>query len=183
MLKTLFPNARSERRKIQAQNDRAATNPIDLRPSAFGLRSSAFGLRPSVFGLRSSVFSFYVPCLTVGAVPLLILPRNRESANVNFILSGVIKSVGLNFVPAVLRGNKKKKTVLPSQSTGTFFKRKNHLRIVQCVFLRFSTCCLHVYSRGFTTTTQWGDTILSLSESCLVKSRRKKRLKRLLISK
>ena len=72
-------------------------------------RSSVFGLRSSVFGLRSSVFSFYVPCLTVGAVPLLILPRNRESANVNFILSGVIKSVGLNFVPAVLRGNKKKK--------------------------------------------------------------------------
>ena len=104
-----------------------------------------------------------------------ILPRNRESANVNVILSGVIKSVGLNFVPAVLRANKKKKTVLPRQSTGTFFKRKNHvrLRIVQCVFLRFSTCCLHVYSRGLTTTTQWGDTILSLSESCLVKSRRK----------
>ena len=144
--------------------------------SIFGLRSSAFGLRPSVFGLRSSVFSFYVPCLTVGAVPLLILPRNRKSANVNVILSGVIKSVGLSFVPAVLRGNKKKKkTVLPCQSTGTFFKRKIHLRlkIVQCVFLRFSTCCLHVYSRGLTTTTQWGDTILSLSESCLVKSRRK----------
>ena len=38
-----------------------------------------------------------------------ILPRNRESANVNVILSGVIKSVGLNFVPAVLRANKKKK--------------------------------------------------------------------------
>ena len=39
---------------------------------------------------------------------------------------------------------------------------------VQCVFLRFSTCCFHVYSRGLTTTTQWGDTILSLSESCLL---------------
>ena len=146
-----------------------------LRSSVFGLRSSVFGVRSSVFGLRSSVFSFCVPCLTVGAVPLLTLPRNRESANVNVILSGVIKSVGLNFVPAVLRGNKKKKKILPRQSTGTFFKRKNHvrLRIVQCVFLRFSTCCLHVYSRGLTTTTQWGDTILSLSESCLVKSRRK----------
>ena len=33
--------------------------------------------------------------------------------------------------------------------------------------MRFSTCCLHVYSRGLTTT-QWGDTILSLSESCLL---------------
>ena len=27
---------------------------------------------------------------------------------------------------------------------------------------------VHVYSRGLTTTTQWGDTILSLSESCLL---------------
>ena len=86
---------------------------------------SVFGLWSSAFGLRSSVFSFCVPCLTVGAVPLLTLPRNRESVNVNVILSGVIKSVGLNFVPAVLRGNKKNRS---SSAVDRYFLYKKKSR-------------------------------------------------------
>ena len=157
---------------------------FDLRPSAFGLRSSAFGLRPSVFGLRSSVFSFYVPCLTVGAVPLLILPRNRESANVNFILSGVIKSVGLNFVPAVLRGNKKKKkTVLPSQSTGTFFKRKKSPKNCPVCVLEIFDLLPPCILQGIHNNNSVGryNFITFRIMSCEIPS--EKRLKRLLISK
>ena len=41
---------------------------------------------------------------------LLKLSTNRESANVKVLyFVGVIKSVGLNFLPAVLAGDKKKK--------------------------------------------------------------------------
>ena len=88
-------------------------------------------------------------------------------------MSEVIKSVGLNFLPAVLTGDKKKKKQFFLVSRQVLPLNKNHVRvrtdsILQCVFLRFSTCCCHVYSRGLTTTTQWGDTILSLSESCLL---------------
>ena len=94
----------------------------------------------------------------------------------SFILLDVIKSVGLNFLPDVLTGDKtkrKKKKQFFLVSRQVLPLTKNHVRlrtdsILQCVFLRFSTCCFHVYSRGLTTTTQWGDTILSLSESCLL---------------
>ena len=57
-------------------------------------------------------FFFFFFC----AVSLLKLPRNRESAKASksFILSGVIKSVGINFLPAVLIGLKK--TILPRKS-------------------------------------------------------------------
>ena len=89
-------------------------------------------------------------------------------------MSEVIKSVGLNFLPVVHTGDKKKKKQFFLVSRQVLsFKKKNNVRltndsIIQRVFLRFSTCCLHVYSRGLTTTTQWGDTILSHSESCLL---------------
>ena len=106
---------------------------------------------------------------------LLKLSTNRESANVKVLyFVGVIKSVGLNFLPAVLAGDKKKKKQFFLVSRQVLsLKKKNHVRlrtdsILQCVFMRFSTCFLQVYSRGLTTTTQWGDTILSLSESCLL---------------
>ena len=41
-------------------------------------------------------------------------------------MSEVIKGVGLNFLPAVLTGDKKKeKTILPGHSPGAFFKKNN----------------------------------------------------------
>ena len=100
--------------------------------------------------------------------------QNRQTSR-SFILSEVIKSVGLNFLPAVLTGDRKKKKqfFLVSRQVLSFLKKKNHVRlrtdsILQCVFLRFPTCCFRVYSRGLKITTQWGDTISSLSESCLL---------------
>ena len=62
----------------------------------------------------------------------------------SFILSEVIKSVGLNFLPAVLTGEKKKNNS-SLLVVKYFLKKKNHLRlrtdsILQCVFLRISTC-------------------------------------------
>ena len=97
--------------------------------------------------------------------------ENRQGSR-SFILLEVIKSVGLNFLPVVLTGDRKKKKQFFLVSRQVLSFKKNHVRlktdsILQCVFMRFSTCCLHVYSRGLTTT-QWGDTILSLSESCLL---------------
>ena len=119
-------------------------------------------------------FCFCAPCSTVGAVPLLKLSRNRQSANVKVLyFVGSDQKCGTKF-PACYaywwQNKKKKQFFLVSRQVLSF--KKNHLRlrtdsILQCVFLRFSTCCLHVYSR-LTTTTQWGDTILSLSESCLL---------------
>ena len=97
--------------------------------------------------------------------------ENRQTSR-SFILSKVIKSVGLNFPPAVLTGDRKKKKQFFLVSRQVLSLKK-HVRlrtdsILQCVFMRFSTCCPHVYSRWFTATSQWGDTILSLSESCLL---------------
>ena len=119
-------------------------------------------------------FCFCAPCSTVGAVPLLKLSRNRQSANVKVLyFVGSDQKCGTKF-PACYaywwQNKKKKQFFLVSRQVLSF--KKNHVRlrtdsILQCVFLRFSTCCLHVYSR-LTTTTQWGDTILSLSESCLL---------------
>ena len=84
-----------------------------------------------------------------------------------------MKSVGLNFLPVVLTGDRKKKKQFFLVSRQVLSFKKNHVRlrtdsILQCVFMRFSTCCLHVYFKGLATTTQRGDTILSLSESCLL---------------
>ena len=70
--------------------------------------------------------------------------QNRQTSR-SFILSEVIKSVGLNFLPAVLTGDRKKKKqfFLVSRQVLSFLKKKNHVRlrtdsILQCVFLRFS---------------------------------------------
>ena len=115
---------------------------------------------------------FCKPCWTVSAVPLLKLRRNRESAIVkvlNFI--GVIKSVGVNFLPAMLIGGKirKKQFFLISLQLLSLTKQNcARLRtdsILQCVVLRFLTCCFCLYSRGLTTTTQWTNETLSLSKS------------------
>ena len=62
----------------------------------------------------------------------------------------VIKSVGLNFLPVVLTGDRKKKKEFFLVSRQVLSFKKNHIRlrtdsILQCVFMRFSTCCLHVY--------------------------------------
>ena len=119
-------------------------------------------------------FCFCAPCLTVGAVPLLQLSRNRESANVKVLyFVGSDQRCGTKFSAcSAYWWQKKEKTILPGHSSGAFFKKNNvRLRtesILQCVFLRFSTCCFRVYPMGLTTITQWGDAILSLSESCLL---------------
>ena len=97
--------------------------------------------------------------------------QNRQTSR-SFILSEVIKSVGLNFLPAVLTGDRKKKKqfflvtrqVLSSLKKKKSRKTKNWFNSTVC-FLEM--CCFRVYSRGLKITTQWGDTISSLSESCL----------------
>ena len=115
---------------------------------------------------------FCVPCLTVGAVPLLKLSRNRESANVKVLyFVGSDQKCGTKFSACcACWWLKKKKQFFLVSCQVLSLKEKNHVRlrtdsILQCVFLRFS---VYVYSKGLTTTTKWGETILSLSESCLL---------------
>ena len=105
---------------------------------------------------------------------MLKLSRNRESANVKVLyFVGSDQKCGTKFSACCAywwQKKKKKKFFLVSRQVLPL--NKNHVRlrtdsILQCVFLRFSTCCFHVYSTT-TTTTQWGDTISSLSESCLL---------------
>ena len=75
--------------------------------------------------------------------------QNRQTSR-SFILSEVIKSVGLNFLPAVLTGDRKKKKqfFLVTRQVLSSLKKKNHARlrtdsILQCVFLR---CVVSVYT-------------------------------------
>ena len=91
-------------------------------------------------------------------VPLLKLSRNRDRETAkSFILSELIKSVGINFLPAVLIGDRKQFFLVSRQ---VLYFKKNHVRlrtdsILQCLFLRFSTCCYRVIYRslgGKTTT-------------------------------
>ena len=106
---------------------------------------------------------------------MLKLSRNRESANVQVLyFVGGDQKCGTKFSACCAywwQKEKKKQFFLVSRQVLPL--NKNHVRlrtdsILQCVFLRFSICCFHVYSRGLATTTQWGDTISSLSESCLL---------------
>ena len=106
---------------------------------------------------------------------MLKLSRNRESANVKVLyFVGSDQKCGTKFSACCAYWwQKKRKKQFFLVSRQVLPSNKNHVRlktdsILQCVFLRFSTCCFHVYSRGLTTTTQWSDTISSLSELCLL---------------
>ena len=111
-------------------------------------------------------------------VPLLKLSRNRDRETAkSFILSEVIKSVGINFLPAVLIGDRKQFFLVSRQ---VLYLKKNHVRlrtdsILQCLFLRFSTCCYGVIYRslGGKTTTKTGDAILSLRVNCQILSEKR----------
>ena len=93
------------------------------------------------------------------------LSRNRESANIKVLY--FVGSDQTKFSACCVSWwKRKKKKQLFLVSRQVLSLKKNHVRlrtdsILQSVFLRFSTCCLHVYSRGLTTTP-------SLSESCLL---------------
>ena len=101
--------------------------------------------------------------------PVKAIEKQNRQTSRSFILSEVIKILCL--LCFLVTKKKEKQFFLVSRHVLSL--KKNHVRlrtdsVPQYVFLRFSTCYPHVYSRGLTTTTQWGDTILSLSESCLL---------------
>ena len=89
-LHTPFPNARSEKRKLQGQNDRAATNPTQ-NSSTYTVVSfqfttnSIFPVKPMPSGLPKYTWRLKTSLLTLP--PLQTVPRrgtHRNLASINF---------------------------------------------------------------------------------------------------